>query len=389
MNTIPFFIIYLIGDIRMNKKIIKTLLVLLVFMTLILVNKPVKAAPNLANNAKSACLLEPSTLEVLYEKDAHSKRFPASMTKIMSIKIILDHYRKGSFTMDDLVTTSEYASHMGGSQIFLAINEQMKVSDLLKSVIIASANDACVALAEYVSGSEEAFVALMNQEALNMGLKNTRFANCTGLPVDNHYTSAYDMAVMASRLLNLHGDIVLPISSQYEDFVREGTPKQFWLVNTNKLIRYVKGIDGLKTGWTEKAGYCLTATMKKDDLRLVAVCMGCESPQKRNSDIVELLNYGMSNYETVNLFKKGTIIKELENINTTPNVYHLVLDRDINLLKKKNTPIGEIRTEIIDNKLQVYLDNELYQEVDLVTKEVLEKASFLEIFFNLIKQMFG
>ena len=129
--------------------------------------------------------------------------------------------------------------------------------------------------------------------------------------------------------------------------------------------------------------------MKKDDLRLVAVCMGCESPQKRNSDIVELLNYGMSNYETVNLFKKGTIIKELENINTTPNVYHLVLDRDINLLKKKNTPIGEIRTEIIDNKLQVYLDNELYQEVDLVTKEVLEKASFLEIFFNLIKQMFG
>lgn len=366
-------------------------LILSLFVSLIFVNNNtiVKASVTLASNSASACLLEPTTLEVLYEKEAHIRRFPASMTKVMSIKIILDHYKKGSFKMTDMVRASEYASHMGGSQIFLSVNEQMSVNDLLKSVIIASANDACVALAEYVSGSEASFVELMNKEVINMGLKNTHFENATGLPVDNHYTSAYDMAVMSSYLLNEHGDVVLPISSRYEDFVREGTEKQFWLVNTNKLIRYVEGIDGLKTGWTDKAGYCLTATMKKDDMRLIAVSMGCESPKKRNSDIVELLNYGMSNYEIVNLFKKGEVVKELESINKTPNIYHLVVNGDVNVVKKKNAPSKNVTTEIKDDKMLVYLDNELYQKVELVIKEPLEKASFLEIFFNLIKQLFG
>jgi D-alanyl-D-alanine carboxypeptidase (penicillin-binding protein 5/6) len=358
---------------------------LMTFLTSFLV----KANIGLANNSKSACLLEPSTLDVLYEKNSDSKLFPASMTKIMSIKIILDHYTKGSFTMDDMVTTSDYASSMGGSQIFLSIGEKMSVGDLLKSVIIASANDACVALSEFVAGSEESFVELMNKEVEKMGLTNTHFANCTGLPIDNHYTSSYDMAVIASHLLNNYGDIVLPISSKYEDFVREGTEKQFWLVNTNKLIRYMDGIDGLKTGWTEKAGYCLTATMKKNGMRLIAVSMGCESPKKRNSDIVELLNYGMSNYELVTLFKKGDVVKELENINTTPNIYHLILDKDVNLLKKKNVGLGNITSEVVDQKFRIYLDNELYKEVDLIVSEKLMKSSFLEIFFNLIKQMFG
>ena len=373
----------------MNKRIIKFVMILLVFGALLIANKTVKAEITLASNSKSACLVEPSTLEVLYEKDAHAKRFPASMTKVMSIKIILDHYSKGSFSMDDMVTTSEYASHMGGSQIFLSVNEQMKVSDLLKSVIIASANDACVALADFVAGSEKAFVALMNEEALKMGLKNTHFANATGLPIDNHYTSAYDMAVMSSHLLNLYGDIVLPISSRYEDFVREGTEKQFWLVNTNKLIRFVEGIDGLKTGWTSAAGYCLTATMKKDNMRLVAVCMGCETPQKRNSDIVELLNYGMANYEVVNLFKKGEKIVERENIMSNPNIYHLGVEKDVNLLKKKNCEVPKVTTKIKEDAMEIYLDDKLYSEVKLEILEPITKTSFLEIFFNLTKQMFG
>ncbi len=349
----------------------------------------VKANNVLSKNSKSACLLEPSTLEVLYEKNSSDKLFPASMTKIMSIKIILDHYSKGSFQMDDMVTTSSYASSMGGSQIFLSVGEKMSVSDLLKSVIIASANDACVALAELVGGTEESFVELMNKEVINLGLKNTHFSNCTGLPIDNHYTSAYDMAVMGSHLLNLYGDIVLPISSRYEDFVREGTEKQFWLVNTNKLIRYMDGIDGLKTGWTAEAGYCLTATMKKNNMRLVAVSMGCETPKKRNSDIVELLNYGMSNYEVVTIYKKGEVVKELDDINTSPNHYHLVLDKDVNLLKKKNNVLGKITSEVVDRKFRIYLDGKLYKEVELVVNEEITKSSFLEIFFNLIKQMFG
>ena len=349
----------------------------------------VKGEFTLAKNSKSACLLETTTLDVLYDKNASTRLFPASMTKIMSIKIILDNYAKCSFSMDDMVTTSEYASSMGGSQIFLSVSEKMKVSDLLKSVIIASANDACVALAEYVAGSEEAFVDMMNQEVINLGLKNTHFANCTGLPINNHYTSAYDIAVIASSLLNTHGEIVLPISSKYEDFVRVGTPKQFWLVNTNKLVRYVEGIDGLKTGWTVEAGYCLTATMKKDDMRLVAVSMGSESAKERNSDIVELLNYGMSNYEIVSLYKKGDVVKEIEDIKITPHLYHLVVGKDINIVKKKSEKLKNITNDIVDSKMRVYVDDNLYQEVDLVSETVLKKASFLEIFFNLIKQIFG
>lgn len=373
----------------MKRNKLKIIICLLMIMMLITTSNLVKADTALANNSKSACLIEPTTLDVLYEKNSSSRLFPASMTKIMSIKIILDYYAKGSFTMDDMVTASNYASSMGGSQIFLSVGEKMSVRDLLKSVIIASANDACVALAEYVTGSEESFVEVMNQEVVKMGLKNTHFANCTGLPIENHYTSSYDMAVISSNLLNQYGDIVLPISSRYEDFVREGTEKQFWLVNTNKLIRYMEGIDGLKTGWTEKAGYCLTATMNKNGMRLIAVAMGCKTPKKRNSDIVELLNYGMSNYEIVTLFKKGDAVKELEDINTTPNKYHLVLDKDINVLKKKNVSLGNVTSEVIDKKLLIYIDNELYQEVDLVVNEKLMKSSFLEIFFNLIKQMFG
>lgn len=347
------------------------------------------AEVELVLNSKSAILIEPTTESIVYTKNAHEKRSPASMTKIMSLKIIFDCYKDGKFKMEDLVTTSEYASSMGGSQIFLSVGEQMIVEDLIKSIIIASANDACVAMAEFTYGSEEAFVEQMNKEAKNLGLTNTNFVNCTGLPTNNHYTTAHDMALIACSLLNNHADEVLPISSRYDDYIREGTEKQFWLVNTNKLVRFVEGIDGLKTGWTVEAGYCLTATMCKNDIRFVAVAMGAETPQKRNSDIVNMLQYGVSNYEIVSLYNKDDSVKEVEDILSRPNKYHLVVPKDINILKRKGVDLGEVSTKINKNELEIYIDDKFFQSVKLEIKEVLSKANFLEIFLEIIGQMFG
>ena len=367
------------------KKIISILIIVLIVFTCDL---QINADSNLVKNSKSAILMESLTGEVVFGKDEHTRRSPASMTKIMSLKVIFDSYSQGLFKMDDIITTSEYASSMGGSQIFLSVGEQMKASDLIKSIAIASANDACVAMAEHLYGSEEVFVDKMNEEAKILGLKNTNFENATGLPIDNHYTSAYDICLIARELINKYGELILPITSRYDDYVREGTEKQFWLVNTNKLVKYIEGIDGLKTGWTNEAGYCLTATMHKDNIRFIAVAMGAESAQKRNNDVVNMLKYGVSNYELVTVVKKGEIVKTIEDIKTMPNVYHLVSKEGVSILKKKNEQTGEVKKEIVDKKLKVFVDNELYQVVELDTMEEIEKASFLDILLKVLKQLF-
>ena len=345
------------------------------------------ASNELANDSKSAILIESTTGEIVFSKDENTRRSPASMTKIMSLKIILDCYNDNRFTMDDLVTTSEYASSMGGSQIFLSVGEKMPVKDLIKSIAIASANDACVAMAEFLCGSEAEFVRKMNDEAKKMGLKNTHFENATGLPIQNHYTSAYDIALIARELINKHGDIILPITSKYDDYVREGTEKQFWLVNTNKLVKFIDGVDGLKTGWTVEAGYCLTATIKKNDIRFIAVSMGAETAKKRNNDVVDMLNYGVANYELVSIYKKGEVIKTIEDFKSMPNLYHLVTVEDITILKKKQEKIGNVETIVEDNILKVYIDGEFYKETELEILEEVEKANFFEIILRLLKQL--
>lgn len=366
------------------KKIISVLIIL--FM-IFFIDFSVEAEDNLVKNAKSAVLMEASTGEIVYSKDENSRRFPASMTKIMSLKLIFDSYTSGGFKMDDLVTTSEYASSMGGSQIFLSVGEKMKASDLIKSIAIASANDACVAMAEYLYGSEEAFVEKMNEEVKKMGLKNTNFENATGLPIDNHYTTASDIAYISRELINKHQDLILPITSKYDDYIREGTDKQFWLVNTNKLVKYVDGVDGLKTGWTNSAGYCLTATMSKNNIRFIAVAMGAESAKLRNNDVVNMLNFGVSNYELVNIVNKGEVLKTIEDIKTSPNVYHLVAPSDVVVLKHKSEKMKDCKLQIDGRTLKVYLDDKLYQEIILESQEELEKASFLDILLNLLKQL--
>lgn len=223
----------------------------------------------LAEGAKSAILIEASTGQILFEKNADEKLVPASMTKMMSMLLILEAIENGSLKWNQEITVSENASKMGGSQILLETGEKMKVRDLFKGVAIASGNDAVVALSEAVSGTLDAFVSKMNERAKELGLKNTNFKNPHGLDTANHYSSARDMSLIAKELVK--HEKIFEFTSVYEDYLREGTDKKIWLVNTNKLVRFYDGVDGLKTGFTEGAGYCLTATAKKDGMRVIAV----------------------------------------------------------------------------------------------------------------------
>ena len=248
----------------------------------------------LAEKAGSAILIEASSGKVIYEKNADEKLPPASMTKMMSMLLIIEKIDSGHIKWDDIVTVSENASSMGGSQILLETGEKMSVSDLFKGVAVASGNDAVVALAEYTYGSEANFVNAMNKKAKELGLKNTSFKNPHGLDVANHYSSARDMALIAMEL-SKHPD-VFNYTSIYEDYLRKDTDRKIWLVNTNKLVRFYDGVDGMKTGYTEEAGYCLTVTAKKNGMRLIAVAMKEPDSNTRNSEVTNMLNYGFSNY---------------------------------------------------------------------------------------------
>ncbi len=253
--------------------------------------EPVKDSLNL--NCKSAILIEANTGRVLYEQNPDEALPPASVTKVMTLLLVMEAIEDGKIKLDDMVSTSERAASMGGSQIYLEVGESMTVEDMLKSVIIASANDAACALAEHVSGSEEAFVKAMNERAAELGMKNTTFENTNGLDdtVGNHLTSARDIALMSRELIK-HKKI-LEYSSIWMDTVRNGL---FGLANTNRLVRFYRGCTGLKTGSTSKAGFCVSATAERDGLSLICVIMGAESGDERNKAAAALLDWGFANY---------------------------------------------------------------------------------------------
>ena len=226
----------------------------------------------LAEKATSAIVIERDTGEVLFEKNSHEKLPPASMTKIMTMLLIMEAIDNGSLSYDDKVRTSEYAASMGGSQVFLEPGEEMTVTDMLKAIAVASGNDASVAMAEHIAGTEEEFVAMMNEKAKELGLENTNFMNTNGLPAADHYTTSYDLAMISKELLKYED--ITKFTGIYEDYLRADTDNKFWLVNTNKLVRFYPGVDGLKTGYTREAMYCLTATAEKNDMRVISVIMG-------------------------------------------------------------------------------------------------------------------
>ena len=254
---------------------------------------PVNAAigQTLDIKAKSVVLMEPNTGKVLYGSNSDEKLPPASITKIMSLLLVMEAIDRGDISLETVVTASEHACSMGGSQIWLEPGETMTVNDLLKAAVIASANDACVALGETVAGSEEGFVALMNERANELGMTNTHFVNCTGLDAEEHLTTAYDVALMSSALIK--HDLIKDYSTVWMDTLRDGKSE---LVNTNKLVRFYEGTTGLKTGTTSTARYCLSATAERNGLELVAVVMAGESSNDRFGGAKKLLDYGFANY---------------------------------------------------------------------------------------------
>lgn len=375
------------------KKIL-ILLLLLIFIPLV----KAEETEDLAPNAKSAIMIEASTGEILFQKNKDEKLAPASMTKMMSMLLIMEEIENGNLKWNEMITTSEKASSMGGSQIFLKVGEKMTVEDLLKGVAIASGNDAVVALAERVSGSEEQFVKRMNVRAKDLGLKNTNFINATGLTADNHYSSAYDMSLIAKELVK--HEKILEFTSTYEDYLRKDTKSPFWLVNTNRLVRFKEGVDGLKTGFTDEAGYCLTATMKKDNMRLITVVMKEENTSKRSADTTKMLDYGFNIYmvQTI-LYEKTTIEKKKVELGKTLTA-EIVPKENITILNKKSDDQKNITYKTNINKIiapvkkgdkvgtiDIIEDNNIISTIDATVKEDISKANILTIYLRNLKEI--
>lgn len=352
----------------------------------------------LSLKAKSAILIESTTGKILYEKNSHEKLAPASMTKIMSMLLIIEHIESGALKWDEMITVSENASSMGGSQILLETGEQMSVKDLFKGVAVGSGNDAVVALAEAVAGSEEAFVEMMNQKVKDLGLKDTNFKNPHGLDEANHYSSAYDMAMIGKELVK--HEKVLEFTSIYEDYLRKGTDREFWLVNTNRMVKFNPIVDGLKTGFTSGAGYCLTATAKKNNMRLLATVMGEESTTTRTNEITSLLDYGYANYKLDTVVSKDTIVDSIEISKSKLEKVDLVPIKDITILNKKTDKLGEISYSLDMNnislpikkgevvgKLEIKEDGKILDTVDVTVSSDLEKIHFLGLFGRYIKDI--
>lgn len=374
------------------KKIIILLLILIIPVTV--------KAEELDLTAKSSILIEASTGEILSEKNSDEKLAPASMTKIMTMLLIMESLEKNEYTLDDKVNISTNAASMGGSQVFLEAGSELKVKELLKAIAIASANDAAVAMAEYTAGSTESFVNLMNEKAASLGCTNTTFKNVHGLDAEGHLTTAKDMAIMARELLK-HEEI-LNYSSIYEEFLNKPDGSSTWMVNTNKLIKYYNGLDGLKTGFTKNAGYCLTATAKRNNMRLISVVMNEPTTEKRSSDTIKLLNYGFANYKIKVVMPKDQDLGSIEIKNGKKETVGIKLTEDATNLEsisdnKKygfNINVDKIKAPIkvgdIIGKLEITIDGSIKKEIPITVKENVKKANIWDLYKrNLNKILIG
>ena len=358
-----------------------------------------EVSSDLAPNSKSAILLDASTKTILFKKNEQEKLAPASMTKVMSMLLIMEAIDNGNLSLDDDVTISENAASMGGSQVYLQAGETYKVKELLKGIAVASGNDAVVAMAEKISGTVSDFVARMNERAKELGAVNTHFVNPHGLDAEDHYTTAYDMALMAFELLK--HPTILEYTSIYEDYLQKNDGSSIWLVNTNKLVRFYDGVDGLKTGFTATAGYCLTATAKKNNLRLISVVMGAETSDKRSSDTTSLLNYGFNTYKThVVLTTKDSLgVKRVENVVVEQT--DIVLTQDyVKLLKQTDAKpnysfnvsvdslVAPLKKGDIVGKVSVVDENgSVIDTLDVTLKEDIPKVNWWQAFLKNLKHL--
>ncbi|MBQ3040945.1 MAG: D-alanyl-D-alanine carboxypeptidase [Clostridia bacterium] len=348
--------------------------------------------PTLELNGKSAILMDANTGTILYEKNSDERLHPASVTKIMTLLLVFEAIEANTLKLDDELSVSENAASMGGSQIFLEPNEVMKVEDLLKSVIIASANDAALTLAEHVAGSEEAFVEAMNKRALELGMSNTHFENVTGLDDDteNHLTTAKDIALMSRELLK--HEKITEYTTIWMDTIRNG---EFGLTNTNRLVRFYRGITGLKTGSTSKAGFCVSASAKRGELHLIAVIMGAESSDERNVSATKLLDFGFSNYE---IYVNDNIATEKVKVyGGVKDFVDIAYDKKEILINKGNNSKIQSKMELCEfveapikvgdivGKIIYTIDDECIGESDIYASEDIEKISFWQYMGNIIK----
>ena len=350
-------------------------------------------ALELIPNSDSGILIEAGSGKIIYEKDKDKRVSIASMTKMVAQIIILEDIENGKIKWNDVVTVSKNASDMGGSQIYLSEGEKITVEDLMKGISVASGNDATVAMAEYISGTEEKFVKRMNDKVKELGLKNTHFVNCMGFDDKNHYSSSYDMAMIARDLVINHPEI-LRFSSIYEDYLREDTDNKFWLVNTNKLINFYEGADGLKTGHTDDSGYCLAATAKRNDLRLIAIVLGEKDSKVRNSETISLLDYGFNNVKVNILKKANTFIDKVKLSKATSNYLNIYLkdnlsiveNVDDNLKYDLNVNINKIKLPIMKDqvvgRIDVISNGKTIGSGELVSKDYIDSLSFIELFKN-------
>ncbi len=346
--------------------------------------------------AKSVVLLEAFTGQVLYEDNSSEKLPPASITKVMSLLLVMEAIDRGDISLEDVVTASEHACSMGGSQIWLEPGETMTVDELLKATVIASANDATVALGETVAGSEEGFVAMMNEKAKKLGMNNTHFVNCTGLDADGHLTTAYDVAIMSSELIK--HPLIKNYSTVWMDSLRNGESE---LVNTNKLVRFYQGATGLKTGTTSGAGYCVSATAERDGMELVAVVMGGDTSNDRFNGAKKLLDYGFANYsfkKHTPKIEKDTYIKVLKGEKTSVKAE---CTGSVNILSKR-ADADKITTKIKLNEsvtapvkrgdkigsVSVYLGDEEVGTVNITAAKEVKRLTFKSALVWLISAMF-
>ncbi|MCD8008896.1 MAG: D-alanyl-D-alanine carboxypeptidase [Clostridiales bacterium] len=345
-------------------------------------------------SAKASLLMEQETGTVLYAENEHEQLEPASVTKVMTMLLVTEALESGTLREEELVTTSEYAAGMGGSQVYLKEGEQMTVRDLLKAVAVASGNDAAVALAEHLAGSESAFVDRMNQRAAELGMEDTHFCNCNGLPAEGHMTSAYDIALMSRELLN--HDLIRSYVGIWMDSIRDG---EFELANTNKLIYYYEGATGLKTGSTNSAGYCISASAQRDGMELIAVVLGSETSALRFASAKALLNYGFGGYTLVDVTPEGQLpqvpvsLGEQESVSTR-------LDGSCKILVDKgDADKVEVQMETVEcadapltagdklGTLTVTVDGETRQTVDLVAGEDVARLTYGGILARILEKM--
>jgi len=381
-----------IGGDLVNRKILCIIMILIINIVI-----PINAfaEDHLNIDAKSAILMDFNTREILYEKNPNEKLYPASLTKIMTLILGMEALESGKISLNDEVRISAHASSMGGSQLWLEEGETQTVENLFKAITIRSANDAAVALAEHIAGSEEVFVKMMNEKAKELGMNNTNFVNASGLHDDNHYTTAYDVALMSAELLKhekIHDWLTVYMD---EMLVGKKKDKVQSLVNTNRLIKEYEGTTGIKTGSTNQAGYCLSASAKRGNLHLIAVIMGSDTSKIRFQESMRLLDYGFANYDSVTIGKKGDIIGKVLVQKGNSQYLDVVLERDAYLLLPKGQSKditkeivlpdyvdSPIRNGDVIGKLIIKIEGKEIDKVNLVAKNDVRKATIKDMFFK-------